>query len=118
MALTTDTASVRRRGALAVIDLPRQIDISAEATLNNAYARAERASQTILLNFAGVDYINSQGIALIVGLLARARKERRAVEACALSQHYREIFEVTRLSDFMKLFENEDTAVSGEEGAR
>jgi anti-sigma B factor antagonist len=118
MALTNDRAAVRRRGAVSVIDLPGQIDISAETTLNDAYAEAERVSTTILLNFAGVDYINSQGIALIVGLLARARKDKRAIEACALSDHYREIFEVTRLSDFMKLFESEDTAVAREGGSR
>ena len=118
MALKSDRATVRGRGTVAVIDLPGQIDISAEATLNDAYKEAERVSATILLNFAGVDYINSQGIALIVGLLARARRDKRAIEACALSDHYREIFEVTRLSDFMKLFESEDTAVAREGGTR
>jgi anti-sigma B factor antagonist len=118
MAMTSDRVNVRRRGMVAVIDLPAQIDIAAEASLNEAYAEAERGSSTILLNFAGVEYINSQGIALIVGLLARARKDKRAVEACALSDHYREIFEVTRLSDFMRLFESEDTAVAREGGTR
>ena len=39
-----------------------------------AYAEAERDNPAvILLNFSGVDYINSTGIALIVSLLARAR---------------------------------------------
>ena len=47
MALTSDRATVRRRGTVAVIDLPGQIDISAEATLNDAYKEAERVSATI-----------------------------------------------------------------------
>src|SRR5207249_6314301 len=53
-------------------------------------------------------YINSTGIALIVGILARARKERRAIVACSLSAHYQEIFEITRLSDFMRMFPDEE----------
>ena len=64
----------------------------------------------IVLNFEGVDYINSTGIALIVGLLARARAERRTVGACGLTDHYREIFEITRLSDFMGIYADEDSA--------
>ena len=55
------------------------------------------------LDFTNVDYINSTGIALIVGLLARARADACAISARGLSPHYREIFEITRLSDFMTI---------------
>ena len=65
-----------------------------------------------MLNFANVDYINSTGIALIVGLLARARKEHRTVRAFGLSEHYRQIFAITRLSDFMGIYADEDSAVT------
>ena len=35
--------------------------------------------------------------------------------ACGLSEHYREIFEITRLADFMRISDSEDGAVSGAE---
>jgi anti-anti-sigma factor len=90
---------------LAVIDLRGEINAGAEHRLANAYAEAiEEDPATVLLNFSGVGYINSTGIALIVGILARARKERRALVAYGLSEHYQEIFEITRLSDFMRMF--------------
>ena len=66
----------------------------------------------MVLDFAAVDYINSTGIALIVSVLARARAERRKVVASGLSAHYREIFDITRLSDFIELFPDLDRAVS------
>ena len=70
--------------------------------------RREKANpETILLNFEGVDYINSTGIALIVGLLARARASKRPLLASNLSEHYMEIFDITHLSDFMSLFPDE-----------
>jgi anti-anti-sigma factor len=50
-----------------------------------------------------VDYINSTGIALIVGLLGKARAAEVPVAASGLSDHYREIFEITRLSDFITI---------------
>ena len=66
----------------------------------------------MVLNFARTDYINSTGIALIVGLLAQARASGIALTACGLSDHYREIFEITRLSDFMTIADDEDAPLA------
>ena len=109
-------ATVRREPGtqVAIVDLRGEINALAERELNDAYARAiEPDPARILLNFGEVDYINSTGIALIVGLLARARKEHRAITAWGLSDHYREVFEITRLADFMSIFPDEASAVSG-----
>ena len=81
-------------------------------------ATADGAAHDVLLNFAEVDYINSTGIALIVGLLGRARAEGRTLAACGLSDHYREIFEITRLSDFIALYPDETSAPAGHEEER
>ena len=106
-------ASVRDRDGVAIIDLAGDIGSSAEAVLDGAYAQATRtAVGSVVLNFEGTEYINSTGIALIVGLLAQAREDRLNVGAFGLSDHYREIFEITRLSDFMTITDNEAAAVS------
>jgi anti-anti-sigma factor len=72
----------------------------------------------VVLNFSGADYINSTGIALIVGVLAQARARGIEITACGLSEHYREIFEITRLADFMRIADDEDGAVSGAPAAQ
>jgi len=98
------TAETRREGDAVVIDLQGEINSLADAALDTAYTAAEQENlPRIVLNFAGVDYINSTGIALIVGLLARARAAHRPIAATGLSEHYREIFTITRLSDFMEI---------------
>jgi anti-anti-sigma factor len=66
----------------------------------------------ILLNFSDVDYINSTGIALIVGLLAQARKSHRKLVVYGLSDHYVQIFQITRLSDFMDIYQDELSALA------
>lgn len=110
-------AAVRPSGDIAVIDLTGEIDSNADEGLNAAYAEAEASgAKTVLLNFADTTYINSTGIAVIVGVLAQARQKGTTLCACGLSEHYREIFEITRLSDFMTITDDEDRAVSGAEG--
>ena len=111
-------ASVRQRDGVAVIELAGQIDGGADAELGRAYGDArELGTGAILLDFARVEYINSTGIALIVGLLAQARKSGTRVLSAGLSDHYREIFEITRLADFMELYSDEETAVASEAAA-
>ena len=94
---------VRRRDEAAVLDLIGDIDASAEDALQRAYDSAARDSHSVVLNFARTNYINSTGVALIVRLLADARARRIEMRACGLSDHYREIFEITRLADFIRI---------------
>jgi anti-anti-sigma factor len=111
-------ATVRERDGVAVIDLTGDLNSSAEEALNEAYAQATRSgADSVVLNFERTEYINSTGIALIVGLLAQARTKGIEVSAFGLSDHYREIFEITRLADFMRITDNEDGAVTGAEGS-
>ena len=107
-------AKVRRQPGLAILDLEGEINALAEAALAAAYDEAEREQpQAVLLNFKDVAYINSTGIALIVSLLGRARAGGRRLLACGLSDHYVEIFNITRLADFMSVFPDESSALAG-----
>jgi len=106
-------AAVRRSGEAVVIAMRGDINAAAEAALKQAWEEASRLGpSTVVLNFDDVSYINSTGIALIVSILAEARKSQVEVRACGLTDHYRHIFEVTRLADFMPMFDDETTAVA------
>ena len=106
-------AKIRHESGKVIIDLYGEINAFAAEDLNEAYDRAEGSGSTdILLNFSSVDYINSTGIALIVNMLARARKARRHLLLCCLSDHYLEIFQITRLADYMDIYPDEQTALA------
>src|ERR687889_901720 len=113
MAVEHLEASVRQEPGGVVLDLRGEINRFAEEALNAAYAEAEANDpETILLNFEEVDYINSTGIFLITRLLAKARASKRRLLAYGLSDHYVEIFDITRLSDFVSVFPDEESAMS------
>ena len=126
-------AQVRHQPDLTIIDLQGELDGFAKSSLQAAFAEAAAASgpterhlgwakpaspegpNAILLNFKEVHYINSTGIALLVGLIVQARRAGRRLFAGGLSDHYREIFQITRLVDFLTIYEDE-TAVAADAG--
>ena len=84
----------------------------ADAAMDEAYATAAAAGATrITLDFTDCGYINSTGIALIVRLLTSARADGRTVRAVGLTDHYRQIFEITRLADYMAITDDETPGV-------
>jgi anti-anti-sigma factor len=102
-------AEVRVGSGIAVVALRGDIDREAESGLAAAYQETA-ATPVILLDFSSVGYINSTGIALIVRFLADGRRDRRELRACGLSPHYVEIFQLTRLSDYMRIFDDPASA--------
>lgn len=104
-------ATVRQEPDVTVIVLAGNIDREAEVALAGAWDQASSSSSSpILLDFSAVGYINSTGIAVIVGLLAKARAAHRALIVFGLTEHYQHVFEITRLSDFMQIHTDESAA--------
>ena len=97
---------VQITGKGAVVELRGTVNRDAKERMEAAYAEASEAPGEILLDFSKVEYINSTGIAVIVGVLAMARAEDRQVGAFGLTDHYTEVFEITRLADFMNIYQD------------
>ena len=112
--LTTCEVTVRYLSGTAVLELTGELNSSASTVLMPAYEKAVAAGdyRTVVLDFAGVDYINSTGIALVVSVLARARAEGRTLIAAGLTEHYREIFTITRLSDYLLMYPDVEAALA------
>ncbi len=103
--------SIFTRGDHTIIEMRGDVNRDAEAGLIEAWDEAESGPGWLMLNFTHTDFINSTGIALIVGLLAKAAAVDRPVGAYGLTDHYQEIFRITRLSDFMTIYEDESAAL-------
>lgn len=105
-------------GSTRVIDIAGDITAQSEDVLMNAYGRAnDHGVSAIVLNFAGLDYMNSGGIGLLVMLLVRAQRQHQRVLAHGLSEHYRQIFELTRLDEAVSIHDTEDAALAAASGS-
>ena len=67
----------------------------------------------VILNFEGLEYMNSGGIGLLVTTLIRAQRSGHALRAYGLTDHYRQIFSLTRLDEAIGIFDDEASAIAG-----
>ena len=56
--------------------------------------------------------MNSSGIGLLVTLLIRINRQNQRLIAFGLNQHYKQIFELTRLNEAIPICETEAEAVA------
>jgi anti-anti-sigma factor len=109
----TFQVKVRYQEDKAILDLSGEINAFADPALMAAFSEADsKDPDTFVLNFEEVDYINSTGIALIVELLAQVRKSKKSMVVYGLSDHYVEIFKLTRLADFMTIYDSQASALA------
>ena len=97
---------------VSIIDIHGEVTAFAENTLMEAYAQASTpTTRVFILNFSGLEYMNSSGIGLLVTLLIRINRQKLRLFAFGLSDHYRHIFELTRLNDAIRIFSTEAEAL-------
>jgi anti-sigma B factor antagonist len=93
----TATFEVRRQGSAGIVDIRGDVTGDANA---------------IVLNFTELAYMNSGGIGLLVTLLVRANRHSQQLLAFGLSEHYRQIFELTRLDEAVGIHDTESDALA------
>ncbi len=105
--------NVRGAGEKAsIIDVQGELTAFAEGVLMDAYNQASDGQvRAIILNFEDMEYMNSSGIGLLVTLLIRINREKQQLLTYGLSDHYRSIFQITRLDDAIAIHDSEEEAV-------
>ena len=113
MSASLNTQVRRVDNHAAVIDISGELNGNGEDALMEAYSAASNgSSRAIILNFSELEYMNSSGIGLLVTMLIRVQRNKQQLLAYGLSDHYQQIFELTRLNEAIAIYESEDAAVT------
>jgi anti-sigma B factor antagonist len=114
MTETTVSMSVRTlNDRTSVIDIAGEVTAASEAALMDAYAGASgERTRWIVLNFSELEYMNSSGIGLLVTLLVRANRQKQRLLAFGLTEHYLQIFQLTRLDEAIAIHGSEADAIA------
>lgn len=98
---------------IRVIDVVGEITSFSEREIADAHDKAGEGASAVILNFEGLEYMNSGGIGLLVTTLIRAQRSGHALRAYGLTDHYRQIFSLTRLDEAIGIFDDEASAIAG-----
>lgn len=114
MATANLTMDVRDAGnGVRVVDIEGEITSFSEQEMSRAHDEAASANpKAVVLNFTGLEYMNSGGIGLLVTTLIRAQRSGHKLLAYGLTDHYREIFSLTRLDEAIGIFDDESSALA------
>lgn len=109
--LTMDIREVA--DGVRVIDVVGEITAFSEKEITEAHEQAGDGASAVILNFEGLEYMNSSGIGLLVTTLIRAQRSGHALRAYGLTDHYRQIFSLTRLDEAIAIYDDETAAITG-----
>ena len=116
MAETAGKSDMRVRridDTIGVVEVRGEITAASEKPLMDAYAEASGArTKAVVLDFAGLDYMNSGGIGLLVTLLVRANRQKQRLLAFGLNEHYRQILSLTRIDEAIGVYGSEADALA------
>jgi anti-anti-sigma factor len=109
--------SVRDEGVATIIDLIGDVTTFAEEAINQAYQSASAdGAVNIVFNFRENDYINSAGIAILIGVVTEARKRDQKLLMTGLSAHFQKIFRMVGLTQYADLYSSVDEALASLNG--
>jgi anti-sigma B factor antagonist len=107
------SVNVRKLPGVGLIDIQGDVTGSADEALTAAYNDSSGdQARAVILNFSALEYMNSTGIGLLVTLLIRAQRQKQQLLAFGLSEHYQEIFELTRLNEAIGIHPTEADALA------
>jgi anti-sigma B factor antagonist len=114
MTEATLSMGVRRiDDSACILDIEGDITAFSEEALMDAYTiGAADGIKAVILNFTGLEYMNSGGIGLLVTVLVRANRAKQKLLAFGLTEHYQQIFELTRLDEAISIHDDESSALA------
>ncbi len=107
------TVSTRERDGVAIIDLSGDVTTFAEEKINNAYHEVtSKGARHVLLNFRQNDYINSAGIAILIGIVTEVTRNEQKLAVSGLSPHFQKIFRMVGLAQYAEIYQDEEEALA------
>jgi anti-anti-sigma factor len=108
----TNEIQLETQGAVTVLDIKGDITAFSEASLGEAYQKAnEQGAGKLLLKIEKEAYINSGGIAVLIQILAQTRRNSQQVAISGISEHFKKIFNMVGITKFADVFDTMESAI-------
>ncbi|MHC4620967.1 MAG: STAS domain-containing protein [Planctomycetota bacterium] len=104
---------VRDEGRAVVLELAGDIDMNCSVELRRKFRELfQKKPPVVVVNMAGVEFMDSSGLATLVGALKWCRLNGSELRLVALVRRVRDIFEICRLETIFQIYDTEAEALS------
>ena len=106
--------ATQTKGGVALIDIKGDVTATTGESIEEAYQKVSaEGAKKIVLSFDKDGYINSGGIAILIGIAAESRKKAQVIRIAGLSEHFQKIFAMVGLTKYTEIFPSEEAALDG-----
>ncbi|BAI79923.1 anti-sigma factor antagonist [Deferribacter desulfuricans SSM1] len=94
-----------------VVYLSGEINAQTGQSMKEEVLKLFESTDTVVLSFKGVVYMNSSGLREIIDLYKKTNKNKKNLRLCELSNDLKEMFSFTGLDKVFKIFATENEAL-------
>lgn len=99
------TVRVDKLNGLTILDVRGQVNKNISESIWEAYNSIDpQTQQNILLRFDEQTFFNSEGIMVIIQLLAKAKENHQKVGITGLSDHFSKVFQMVGIEKLAPIF--------------
>ncbi len=95
---------------ITVLRYAGDITSTSKAAVLGTFQGLSADNKRIVLDFSGVDYLNSSGIALIIQLMIAANKSGQTIRSFGLKPHFQKVFTMVGITKYTTLHPDEQVA--------
>ena len=101
------TSAIEPTAAATIVPLQGQINSANAAAIEaQVLALVDGGTKNLILDFAGLDYISSAGLRMVLVVAKRLKQESGLLVLCGMQPHVREVFDI---SGFLAILNVEPT---------
>ena len=105
---------VRAIDGIDIIEMVGDVTATTGQLVEDAYLKiSDEGGTRIVLAFNKDNYLNSGGIAFLIGIAAESRGREQVIRAAGLSEHFHKIFDMMGLTRYMELFPDLESTMVG-----
>ncbi len=103
-----------KEGEVLICRLEGEININTSPELRKSFDRMMRDNEKkVIVEFSGISYIDSSGLATLIEMYQRLKRNGGRLRLCSMTQKVRDIFEITKLTKLFEIFPNLTEALEG-----
>src|SRR5512136_2506890 len=106
--------SISNKDDVSILNIKGDVTAITGESIEEAYQKVStEGANKILLYFDKDGYINSGGIAILIGIASESVKNKQKIRITGLSSHFQKIFHMVGLTKYTEIFPSEESALQG-----